>query len=68
VIVAPGIGASAVGGSVGAGLDIGVWPTTVVIAATAGDSDDPPTTTVRVMGSPAAAVVRTRSLIISSNA
>jgi len=68
LIVAPGIGASVVGGSVGGGLDTGLWPTSVVIAATAGDSDDPRMVTVRVIGSPAVAVVRTRSLIISSNA
>lgn len=68
LIVAPGMGASVVGGRVGAGLDVGVWATTVVIVASAGDSDDPATATVRVIGSPAVAVVRTRSVIMSSNA
>jgi len=68
LIVAPGMGARFDGGSVGTGVEIGVWPTTVVIVATAGDSEEPPTLTVRVIGSPATAVARTRSVIISSNA
>jgi len=68
VIVVPGMGASAGGGSVGTGLDVGGWLTIVVMVATAGDSDDPLTVTVRVMGSPAIAVARTRSVIISSKA
>jgi len=69
LIVAPGMGAKfGTGGSGGTGVDIGVCPTTVVIVATAGDSDDPLTLIVRVIGSPATAVVRTRSLIISLNA
>ena len=71
VIVAPGIGASVVGGSVGSGFDVGVppaWPTTVVIAASAGESDAPLTVTASVIGSPALAVALTWSVIISSNA
>jgi hypothetical protein len=67
------MGASGVGGSAGTELDIGAWPTTIVIAATAGDNDrptvdDPRTVTVRIIGRPAIALVRTRSVIISSNA
>jgi len=74
LIVAPGMGASGIGGSVGTGLDTGVWPTTAVIAATAGDSDHPPTAddaltvTMRVIGWPPIALARTRSVIITSNA
>lgn len=74
VIVAPGMGASVVGGSGGTGgteLPTGEglrWLTTVATVASAGDNGAASTVTVRVIGAPAVAAALTWSVIISSNA